>query len=80
MESTYYSGDVIIVKNKSRVKLEVNDIIAFREDNKVVTHRIIDKTDKGYLTKGDNNQSTDKKVLLKEDVIGEVYLQIPKVG
>ncbi|MGX4598551.1 signal peptidase I [Faecalimicrobium sp. JNUCC 81] len=80
MEPTYYPGDLVIVKNKTRAKLEEKDVITFIDDNEIVTHRIIEKTTEGYKTKGDNNDVEDAKILKDKDVIGEVSFKIPKVG
>ena len=45
-----------------------------------LTHRIIEETDQGYITKGDNNNVNDADVLKEENIIGEVKFSIPKVG
>lgn len=80
MEPTYYPGDLVIVKNKNRAKLEEKDVITFIDDNEIVTHRIIEKTTEGYKTKGDNNDVEDVKMLKDKDIIGEVSFKIPKAG
>lgn len=80
MEPTYYPGDLVIVKNKNRAKLEEKDIITFIDDNEIVTHRIIEKTTEGYKTKGDNNDVEDSKILKDSDIVGEVSFKIPKAG
>ncbi|MBO3444225.1 signal peptidase I [Clostridium sp. CCUG 7971] len=80
MEPTYYPGDLVIVKNKTRAKLEEKDVITFIDDNEIVTHRIIEKTTEGYKTKGDNNDVEDAKLLKDKDIVGEVSFKIPKVG
>lgn len=80
MEPTYYPGDLVIVKNKNRAKLEEKDVITFIDENEIVTHRIIEKTTEGYKTKGDNNNVEDAKILKDSDVIGEVSFKIPKAG
>lgn len=80
MEPTYYPGDVVIIKNKNRVNLSVNDVVTFKEDDKIITHRISEIIDKGYITKGDNNELEDDNILAEEDIIGKVVFKIPKVG
>lgn len=80
MEPTYYPGDLVIIKNKNRVKLEKKDVITFIDDNEIVTHRIIETTTEGYKTKGDNNDVEDAKILKDSDIIGEVSFKIPKAG
>lgn len=80
MEPEFYPGDVVIIKNKKRIKFKENDIATFVDDGEVVTHRIIEKTREGYITKGDNNDVEDATILKDENIVGKVVLSIPKVG
>ncbi|MEG2457987.1 MAG: signal peptidase I [Bacilli bacterium] len=80
MEPTYYPGDLVVVKNKKRSNLEKDDVITFVDDGEIITHRIIDKTNEGYQTKGDNNNVEDATILTESDIIGEVKFKIPKAG
>lgn len=81
-------GDAVIVSKlneKEKKYLEVNDIIEYKLNNAVVVHRIIDieKASNGELiftTKGDNNLRKDDKKVKESQVIGKVYLKIPKLG
>ncbi|MEG1613670.1 MAG: signal peptidase I [Clostridia bacterium] len=56
MEPTLDVGKVIVaVKPSSEDSVNVGDIITFKTTSgKVVTHRIVDKIDGEFLTKGDN--------------------------
>ena len=80
-------GDGIIVKkltSQEKDKLQVGDIIAFKDGNFVITHRIEEITEedgtKLYQTKGDNNTSKDVTKKTKDDIIGIVKLRIPYIG
>lgn len=81
-------GDAVIVEklNKEEIKyLQVNDIIEYKLSGTIIVHRIIEieKDNEGNLlftTKGDNNQRKDEKKVSEEQVVGKVYLKIPKVG
>ncbi len=68
---------VIIKKQKTYQK---NDIIAFNAGNSFVTHRIIDETPKGFITKGDANNTEDKAVVQKKDISGKVVLTVANIG
>ena len=62
METAIYTGDLVFVKIVDTDKLNVGDVIAFRNEvDTVTTHRIInivDKNGKRYFeTKGDNNNT-----------------------
>lgn len=81
MEPKFYPGDMIITKHKNKTDIKVNDIVTYRDSNGVIiTHRIIEKTPEGYITKGDNNNIEDAEILTQENIIGEAKFSIPKVG
>lgn len=56
------------------------DVVTFRQSGMRVTHRIVEETDNGFRTKGDNNDSPDSKLVPKEQVIGEVLFSLPFYG
>ena len=53
-------------------KLKTDDIIIFTLKDKLVTHRVIFKTTKYIIAKGDNNPFSDGKIFAKQ-IIGRVY-------
>lgn len=81
MEPEFYPGDIAITKHKNKTEIKVNEIVTYRDnDGVIITHRIIEETSEGYITKGDNNNVEDADILTKENIIGEVKFSIPKVG
>lgn len=80
MEPEFYPGDIVIVKNKNKAELKVNDIVTFVDDGDIVTHRIMKEIEEGYITKGDNNEVEDARTLEDENIIGKVLIDIPKLG
>ncbi len=85
MESKIEVGDLVFVKEIDVDKLKVDDIIAFRDkDNLVTTHRIIKEvnTDHGrcFETKGDNNNTKDENVVCASAIEGKYSKKISKVG
>lgn len=81
MEPKFYPGDIVITKHKNKTDIQVNDIVTYRDnDGIIITHRIIEETPEGYITKGDNNNVEDADILTKENIIGEVKFSIPKIG
>ena len=76
-------GDAIIVKklnDKEMGDLKVGDIIAFRDGDFIITHRIIEIKSGYYTTKGDNNNIKDVTKRKKDDIIGIVEFRIPYIG
>lgn len=84
MEPTIMTGDLAIIKNCDPNELKENDIIAFRNGTSVITHRIIEVTEKDgkkvFLTKGDNNNTEDRNPVSPESVEGIYVSRIPGLG
>lgn len=72
MEPTIKEHSVIIVKQTSYNDVNVGDIIMFEKDDKMITHRIIEKTDEGIRTKGDNNNIEDAFILNEKNIKAKV--------
>lgn len=70
MEPTIKSGEMIIIKEQT--DYNVDDIVTYNEDrNFFVTHRIINKYENKYETKGDNNNLIDETID-KDQIEGKV--------
>ena len=80
MEPKFYPGDLVVSLHKNRANIKEGDIITFRDDEEIVTHRIIDKTQEGYITKGDNNNAADSFAVSNDNIIGKVLFDIPNAG
>ncbi|MDB8804730.1 signal peptidase I [Romboutsia sp. 1001216sp1] len=80
MEPEFYPGDLVVTINKNKVDIEKEDIITFVDNGEIVTHRVMEITNEGYKTKGDNNDVYDPDIIKKDNVIGEVKFSIPKMG
>lgn len=80
MEPTINVSDLIII-NQNDKKYKKNDIVTFKDvNNSFVTHRIIDITKKGYITKGDANKSADLEYISKDKIVGKYVFKISKLG
>ncbi len=80
-------GDAIILEKADEEnidRLEKGMIVAFYQDEQVITHRIlsIDEEDgiEYITTKGDNNTTKDVTKKKKDDIIGIVKFKIPYLG
>ena len=84
MEPEIKKGDAIIIKKVDEEQLKVNDIITFKIDEEVITHRIVQINDNGtektYVTKGDNNNVEDHEILTFDDIEGKQVMKIPYLG
>ena len=74
-------GDLIIIKDTDDYK--IGDIVTFFQDGDDIptTHRIYNIDENGnWKTRGDANNSYDKRSITSDEIIGEVVLVIPYVG
>ena len=81
MEPTIPVGNVVVIKPVDPNKLQKDEIICFKVSKpKSITHRIIDITDEGFITKGDANEDPDPFLVEKKNIIGKVVFTIPWLG
>lgn len=84
MQPAFSRGDAVIYEKLDTRLLSVGDVIAFRKENIVVTHRIIKIWKRGnryyYTTKGDNNNGVDTFTPSEEDVLGRVKFSLKYFG
>lgn len=78
MKPTLNVNDVILVRIGNE-NLKNEDIIAFKSENAIITHRILFIEGNIITVKGDSNNVVDKPIV-KEQVIGKVVKVIPKLG
>lgn len=85
METEIYVGDLVFVKEVDASSLQVDDIIAFRDsENLVTTHRIVNvintNEDVCFETKGDNNNVKDDSIVCSDNIEGKYQTKIAKIG
>lgn len=84
MEPTLEINDVVFIKKYDINKLQEGDIIAFVQDEDIITHRIekieINEKKRLFITKGDSNNTTDLKKINEFQIEGKYIGKIPKIG
>ena len=78
MEPAIQVDDFIIVKEQDDYAIE--DIIMFRENSHLVTHRIVEETNEGFRTQGDANNTQDTNPVVIDSIEGKVVCVIPHAG
>lgn len=79
MEPTIMTGDIIFVNPQP--KYFKNDVVTFLDNQeRTVTHRIIEIDGDVIQTKGDANQSKDTDTIKNDQVVGKVVFTLPKAG
>lgn len=77
MAPSIAAGSLIFVVDSGGY--EVGDVVSFRRDGKVVTHRIVEVNSDHYITKGDANDGRDAPVS-RDQVMGKVIFSVPLYG
>ena len=84
METEIMTGDLVVTKEINTSKLKEGDIIAFKKDGYVTTHRIksIENVDgkTRYITKGDHNNVEDEGYVTEDMVEGIFKSKITGLG
>lgn len=81
MRPTFNTGSlVVITPEKSYNTDEIITYQASQYEQDVVTHRIVEKTDEGFITKGDANDVADDRNVTKSMIFGKVVFSIPMAG
>jgi len=89
MEPMLKPGDVILVRKIVDMEginnLKVGDVIQFKRDDILISHRIIEidndrKEGIRFRTKGDNNTAADSDLVKPEQIKGTIEYVVPKIG
>lgn len=84
MQPTIKEGDIVICKVVEEDKIEEGDVITFRQNQDVITHRVIkiqeNEENKYYITKGDNNNLEDSEKVEYNMIEGNFVIKIPYLG
>lgn len=84
MLPTIEPGSFVITKQKE--SYEVDDVVSYSTSitgpfgGRNIVHRIIEKTDEGFIIKGDNNKRADPGIVSPDVIRGEVILFTPFLG
>ncbi len=82
MEPAVKTGSICWVNFKAdKSKIGTGDIVAFeRGDGQLVLHRIVRCTKKGFITKGDANETQDVGVVRWDQIKGKQLFGLPYIG
>lgn len=79
MNPVFSAYDVLLVKSQEHYAQ--GEIISFWSGNSVVTHRIVgSQAASTFLTKGDANATADGVQVHVQQIIGTVWVVLPKIG
>lgn len=80
MEPAFHTGDLAILRPAGGYA--VGDVVAYRSPSldTVVMHRIVDEENGRLVLQGDNNDWSDADETLPDEVLGELFLRVPRGG
>lgn len=79
MEPTIMVGEAVVIQKQK--SYEQGEIITYMVENQyLVTHRIQEKKEEGYITKGDHNNQIDEVFVRLEDIQGKVIFHASWLG
>ncbi len=80
MATTAPVGTLVVVHPKA--SYAVGDIVSYQAKNssKIYTHRIVDQTAQGWITKGDLNGAADPLPVTDQQIVGSVDAKVKYVG
>ena len=80
MANTINIDDLVIVEiKKTETEFKENDIVVYKQENNMITHRIVKIEEDKIITKGDANNTLDEPII-REQIVGKVIKIVPNVG
>ena len=84
MVPVYSKGDAVIFQKVESDQIQIGQVIAFKKEGKIVTHRVINMqlidTHYQFQTKGDANNAPDSFKVEESEVLGVVKYTVKYVG
>lgn len=81
MEPTLKVGGILYYEKIDLDDFNKDDILVYKTKNHIISHRIVEIIDDGFITKGDANNSIDSILVKEEQVLGKgTDWSIPYLG
>lgn len=81
MEPTLHVGGILYYQNEEYDSFKEGDILVYKLDDHIISHRIYDITDNGIITKGDANSCYDEFLVKDNQILGKGNnWSIPLIG
>lgn len=81
MEPTLKVGGILYYEKMELENFKTNDILVYKTKDHIISHRIVNIVDDGFITKGDANNSVDNNLINKNQVLGKgTNWSIPYIG
>lgn len=71
MEPTLKVGGLLYYHELDLSDFDRGDILVYQTKDHIISHRIVDQTEEGFVTKGDANSSVDGSLVNNSQVLGK---------
>lgn len=81
MEPTLKVGGILYYEKINIDEFDEGDILVYQTKEHIISHRIVDINENGFITKGDINNSVDNYLVSDEQILGKgTNWSIPFIG
>lgn len=81
MEPTLKVGGILYYHEQDINDFKHDDILVYKTTKHIISHRIVNQTETGFITKGDANNSIDETEINNSQVLGKgTNWSIPYIG
>lgn len=81
MEPTLKVGGLLYYHEQNLDDFDRGDILVYQTKEHIISHRIVEQKDNGFITKGDANNSADSNLINNKQVLGKgTNWSIPYLG
>ena len=84
MNPIYYRGDALMVDKCSIKDIKLGDILVFKSDKRIITHRVIkiykENDQIKFITKGDSNKTRDNIISDDSNIMGKGVFVVKYIG
>lgn len=81
MEPTLQVGGLLYYHEEDLNNFKKDDILVYKSRNHIISHRVVEKLNDGFITKGDANKSYDPDMIENSRVLGKgTNWSIPYLG
>ena len=70
MEPTLKVGGILYYEKIDLNDLDEGDILVYQTKEHIISHRIVDITENGFITKGDVNNTVDNYLITNNQILG----------
>lgn len=81
MESTLKVGGILYYSQEDLDNFKKGDILVYKKDKHIISHRIVSRQDNCFITKGDANNTVDSSLVQENQILGKgTNWSIPYIG